>query len=308
MDLKHWKLEIDADNLAWLWFDRAGTATNTFSTEVLEELGRVADHLAAMPPKGLAILSAKENGFAAGADIDEFTTIASAEQAIAFTTLGNVVFDKIAALPFPTLAMIHGFCMGGGTELALACRYRIADDGPKTSMALPEVLIGIVPGWGGAKRMPTLIGAANALDLMLTGRGVDGRRAKRLGLVDVVDAEAPFRQRGAHVPRQAAGAAQAVARRRRHRLARRALARGLDVAEEGGGEGAPGPLPGALRDHRPVEGLRRGRAQRSPRAPGVDGEPLRAFDDAKPHPPLQAAGPHEGPGQVRRARPSATCT
>lgn len=184
MDLKHWKLETDAQSLAWLWFDRAGTATNTFSTEVLEELGRIADHLAAMPPKGLAILSAKENGFAAGADIDEFTTISSAEQAMAFTTLGNVVFDKIAALPFPTLAMIHGFCMGGGTELALACRYRIADDGPKTRMALPEVLIGIVPGWGGAKRMPPLIGAANALDLMLSGRGVDGRRAKKLGLVD----------------------------------------------------------------------------------------------------------------------------
>ena len=150
MDLKHWKLEVDAQNLAWLWFDRADTATNTFSTEALEELGRVADHLATMPPKGLAILSAKENGFAAGADIDEFTTISSAEQAMAFTNLGNEVFDKIAALPFPTLAMIHGFCMGGGTELALACRYRIADDGPKTRMALPEVMIGIVPGWGGA--------------------------------------------------------------------------------------------------------------------------------------------------------------
>ncbi len=192
MDLKHWKLEVDSANLAWLWFDRAGTATNTFSTEVLEELGRIADHLAAMPPKGLAILSAKDNGFAAGADIDEFTTISSAEQAIAFTTLGNVVFDKIAALPFPTLAMIHGFCMGGGTELALACRYRIADDGPKTRMALPEVLIGIVPGWGGARRMPPLIGAANALDLMLTGRGVDGRRAKKLGLVDAATPQRHF--------------------------------------------------------------------------------------------------------------------
>jgi 3-hydroxyacyl-CoA dehydrogenase/enoyl-CoA hydratase/3-hydroxybutyryl-CoA epimerase len=192
MDLKHWKLEVDADNLAWLWFDRAGSATNTFSTQALEELGRIADHLAAMPPKGLAILSAKENGFAAGADIDEFTTISSAEQAMAFTTLGNVVFDKIAALPFPTLAMIHGFCMGGGTELALACRYRIADDGPKTRMALPEVMIGIVPGWGGARRMPALIGAASALDLMLTGRGVDGRRAKKLGLVDAVTQKRHF--------------------------------------------------------------------------------------------------------------------
>ena len=88
--------------------------------------------------------------------------------------------------------MIHGFCMGGGTELALACRYRIADDGPKTRMALPEVLIGIVPGWGGAKRLPRLIGAANALDLMLTGRGVDARRAKKLGLVDDVTQKRHF--------------------------------------------------------------------------------------------------------------------
>ena len=136
MDLKHWKLERDSQDLAWLWFDRAGSATNTFSTEALRELGQVVDHLAGMPPKGLAILSAKENGFAAGADIDEFTTIASAEQAMAFTNLGNEVFDRIAALPFPTLAVIHGFCMGGGTELALACRYRLMDDGPKTRMAL----------------------------------------------------------------------------------------------------------------------------------------------------------------------------
>ncbi len=186
MDFKHWKLEIDAGNLAWLTFDRAGSATNTFSSEALRELGTIADHLKAMPPKGLAILSAKENGFAAGADIEEFTTLKGPEEAMAYTTLGNEVFDKVAGLPFPTLAMIHGFCMGGGTELALACRYRIMDDGPKTRMALPEVMIGIVPGWGGAMRMPPLIGAAAALDLMLTGRGVDGRKAKNLGLVDAL--------------------------------------------------------------------------------------------------------------------------
>jgi 3-hydroxyacyl-CoA dehydrogenase/enoyl-CoA hydratase/3-hydroxybutyryl-CoA epimerase len=184
MDTKHWKLTLDAENLAWLYFDRAGTTTNTFSSEALRELGSIADHLAAMPPKGLAILSSKENGFAAGADIEEFTRLGSAEEANAFLVLGNEVFDKIERLPFPTVAMIHGFCMGGGTELALACRYRVMDDGPKTRMGLPEVMIGIVPGWGGAKRMPQLIGAAAALDLMLTGRAIDARRARKLGLVD----------------------------------------------------------------------------------------------------------------------------
>src|SRR5687768_7922101 len=186
MDLRHWKLTIDADNLAWLYFDRAGTGTNTFSSEVLRELDRIANHLIGMPPKGLAILSSKENGFAAGADIEEFTTLRDADEAMRFTVLGNDVFDKIERLAFPTVAMVHGFCMGGGTELALACRYRVMDDGPKSRMGLPEVLIGIVPGWGGAKRLPRLVGAAAALDLMLTGRAVDARRAKKMGLVDAV--------------------------------------------------------------------------------------------------------------------------
>ena len=192
MQLSHWKLEVDADNLAWLWFDRAGSDTNTFSTEALQELRKVCEHLRSMAPKGLAILSAKANGFAAGADIDEFTRIKDAEEAQRFLVLGNEVFDQVEALPFPTLAMIHGFCMGGGTELALACSYRIADDGPKTKMALPEVMIGIVPGWGGAKRMPRLIGAAAALPLMLIGNGVDGRKAKKLGLVDAVTPKRHF--------------------------------------------------------------------------------------------------------------------
>ena len=186
MELKNWRLNVDADHLAWLAFDRAGASTNTLSSEALRELGQIADHLHSMPPKGLAILSAKDNGFVAGADIDEFTTLKDADEAMAFVALGNEVFDKIAALPFPTLALIHGFCMGGGTELALVCRYRVMDDGPKTRMALPEVMLGIVPGWGAAKRMPKLIGAAAALDLMLTGRGVDGKRAKKMGLVDAV--------------------------------------------------------------------------------------------------------------------------
>ncbi len=192
---KHWRLEqtpntADIGGPAFLYFDKSyadgSESTNTFSSEALHELGDVCAQLKVNPPKALAILSAKENGFAAGADIDEFTRITRADQAFAFTKLGCDVFDQVAALPFPTLAMIHGFCMGGGTELALACRYRIMDDGAKSKMALPEVMLGIVPGWGGAKRMPQLIGAAQALDLMLTGRGVDGKKAKRMGLVDDV--------------------------------------------------------------------------------------------------------------------------
>jgi 3-hydroxyacyl-CoA dehydrogenase/enoyl-CoA hydratase/3-hydroxybutyryl-CoA epimerase len=183
---QHWRLSIDADNLAWLTFDRAGQSTNTFSSPALRELSAICKALTTKKPKGLAILSAKDNGFAAGADIDEFTTFKNADEAFAFTKLGLDVFDEVAALPFPTVALIHGFAMGGGTEIALACKYRIADDGDKTRMALPEVMLGIVPGWGGAQRMPALIGATQALDLMLTGRGVNAKTAKRMGLVDVV--------------------------------------------------------------------------------------------------------------------------
>jgi 3-hydroxyacyl-CoA dehydrogenase / enoyl-CoA hydratase / 3-hydroxybutyryl-CoA epimerase len=183
---KHWRLVIDTDQLAWLTFDCSGSSTNTFSSAALRELSAICKELTAKGVKGLAIDSAKDNGFAAGADIDEFTTFKSADEAYAFTKLGNDVFDEVAALPFPTLALIHGFAMGGGTEIALACRYRIADEGDKTRMALPEVMLGIVPGWGGAKRMPELIGATQALDLMLTGRGVNAKSAKRMGLVDVV--------------------------------------------------------------------------------------------------------------------------
>ncbi|MGE5097039.1 MAG: 3-hydroxyacyl-CoA dehydrogenase NAD-binding domain-containing protein [Betaproteobacteria bacterium] len=186
MPFTHWTVDRDADGIAWLRFDRAGTGTNTFSSEALRELRQAIEALRADPPRGLAILSAKESGFAAGADIQEFTTLKDPDEAWSFITLGNEVFDEVAALPFPTVALIHGFCMGGGTELALACRYRVADDGPKTRIGLPEVMIGIVPGWGGAKRLPKLIGAAPALDLMLTGRSVDARRAKKLGLVDAV--------------------------------------------------------------------------------------------------------------------------
>jgi 3-hydroxyacyl-CoA dehydrogenase / enoyl-CoA hydratase / 3-hydroxybutyryl-CoA epimerase len=184
--MKHWKLERDGEGLAWLRFDRADDTTNTFSSEALRELRQVVEQLRIAPPKGLAILSAKDNGFAAGADIREFTTLEDADEAWAFIELGNEVFDLVEALGFPTVALVHGFCMGGGTELALACRYRVMDDSPKTRMGLPEVMIGIVPGWGGAKRLPRLVGAAPALDLMLTGRSVDARRAKRMGLVDAV--------------------------------------------------------------------------------------------------------------------------
>jgi 3-hydroxyacyl-CoA dehydrogenase/enoyl-CoA hydratase/3-hydroxybutyryl-CoA epimerase len=174
----------DPDGLAWLYLDRAGATTNTLSRELLDELAAAFTALEEDPPKGLVIASAKPAGFVAGADIDEFTRIDSPRAARDLVERGWELFNWLARLKFPTLALIRGHCMGGGLELALACRYRVVVDEPGTKLALPEVMLGIYPAWGGMKRLPQLIGPAAALDLMLTGKSVDARRAKRLGLAD----------------------------------------------------------------------------------------------------------------------------
>jgi 3-hydroxyacyl-CoA dehydrogenase/enoyl-CoA hydratase/3-hydroxybutyryl-CoA epimerase len=179
--LKHWRWETEASGLAWLTFDKQGESTNTFSREALQELGAALDAVAAAKPKGLVIRSAKEN-FIAGADINEFTRFGSVEEAIAFTHLGWETMQKLRSLPFPATAMVNGFCMGGGLELALACTYRVALDDPKTRFAFPEVMLGIWPLWHGLQWLPKLVGPAAALDMLLTGRAVDARRARKIGL------------------------------------------------------------------------------------------------------------------------------
>jgi 3-hydroxyacyl-CoA dehydrogenase/enoyl-CoA hydratase/3-hydroxybutyryl-CoA epimerase len=182
--MEHWTLERDADAIAWLTFDKANATTNTLSKAAFAEFAEVLDRLEAQPPKGLVIRSGKPNGFIAGADIDEFGELAGADAARAMLERGWKTFDRLASVGYPTLALIRGFCLGGGLELALACRYRVAVDEPSTRLGLPEVMLGIVPGWGGIRRLPRLIGAPAALDMMLSGRTVDARKAKRLGLVD----------------------------------------------------------------------------------------------------------------------------
>ena len=183
-ELQHWRLEREPAGLAWLTFDKAGESTNTLSEAAVRELGLVLDELEREPPKALVIRSGKNAGFIAGADIEEFTKIESAEGARALVQRGWDMYNRLAAVKYPTLALIRGHCMGGGTELALACRYRVAVDEPGTRIALPEVMLGIVPGWGGMLRLPQVIGPAAALDMMLSGRALDAKRAKRLGFAD----------------------------------------------------------------------------------------------------------------------------
>ena len=182
--MQHWTLTRDDDGLARLTFDRAGSTTNTLGAPVLAELNEALDQLDRDPPRGLVIASGKANGFIAGADIDEFGQLENETGAIALIKRGWDTFERIAAVKYPTLALVRGFCLGGGLELALACRYRVVIDEPGTRLGLPEVMLGIVPGWGGMKRLPRLAGAPAALDLMLTGRTIDARRAKKLGIAD----------------------------------------------------------------------------------------------------------------------------
>ncbi|HHJ14484.1 MAG TPA: crotonase, partial [Gammaproteobacteria bacterium] len=191
--------ETDADGIAWLHFDRAGASTNVLSAAVLEALYEELLRLEQERPRGLVILSDKENGFIAGADVREFIRLHSRDEALAAIQRGQAVFDRLEALPFPTVALIHGFCLGGGLELALACRYRVARDDRGTRLGLPEVRLGIHPGFGGSVRSVPLLGPLRAMDLMLSGRSVDGRAARRMGLVDHALPERHLRRAARHM-------------------------------------------------------------------------------------------------------------
>lgn len=182
----HWKLQEDDNQILWLCLDKAESSTNVLSKDVLEELETIVDQLSSKQVAGAIIYSGKKNGFLAGADITEFTGLKTTEAAFDKLRYGQTVFNKIEQLPFPTVAMIHGFCLGGGLELALACTYRVAEKSEKCKLGLPEVRLGIHPGYGGAVRLPELIGDLPALQLMLAGRVIRSRQAKRMGIVDVV--------------------------------------------------------------------------------------------------------------------------
>ncbi len=184
MKLADWRVEQDEKGIAWVYFDKANSSTNTLGSETLHELDAIVNHFEQEQPVGLVITTAKKSGFIAGADIKEISAMKDQDEVHAYLEKGQNVFRRIEALPFPTLALIRGFCLGGGTELSLACDYRIAEDRKDMRMGLPEVMLGIQPGWGGTVRLPRLIGPANAIELMLSGRSLRGKQAKRMGMID----------------------------------------------------------------------------------------------------------------------------
>lgn len=213
------------NGIAWLVLDDPAKKVNTLSTRLFAWFEEQIDQVERERPDALVILSGKRDGFVAGADIEELQTLAEPEQVIEMLQRGHALMNRLAALPFSTVAAIHGACLGGGLELALACGFRIATEHPKTKLGLPEVQLGLIPGLGGTQRLPRLIGVPAALDLILTGRQVDARKAKRLGLVDDTCHPADLRtaaERWARKPveRKLAGGMAGISRRATDLIAR----------------------------------------------------------------------------------------
>ncbi|MFO7588944.1 MAG: enoyl-CoA hydratase-related protein, partial [Gemmatimonadota bacterium] len=184
------RLEVDLDRIGWLVFDRPDSSVNLLSASVLRRLDALVGELESRIANGqlvaVVVRSGKEGTFIAGADVAEISGIASAGEARAASAEGQRIFRRLERLRVPTVACIDGTCLGGGTELSLHCDHRVATDRSSTRIGLPEVRLGILPGFGGCVKLPRLIGIQKALGLILGGRPVPAERARRLGLVDRV--------------------------------------------------------------------------------------------------------------------------
>jgi len=181
---RHWKMERDRDGALWLILDQEKSDVNTLSREVLDELNRLLDDISRQHPSGVVLCSGKKSGFIAGADVREFSQISDASEALSYVERVHTIFDRLERLQVPTICVVRGFCLGGGLELALACRVRIAVDSAETTLGMPEILLGIHPGFGGTVRLIRQVGPVPAFELMLSGRSIDARRALRIGLAD----------------------------------------------------------------------------------------------------------------------------
>ncbi|MGQ0814759.1 MAG: 3-hydroxyacyl-CoA dehydrogenase NAD-binding domain-containing protein [Gemmatimonadota bacterium] len=217
-------LSIETDGVAWLVIDTPGKL-NVLSTPVMQRLneliGAVEQNASAGRINALIFRSGKEDSFIAGADIDEIAAITDPADGAAKAAMGQGIFARIARLSVPTLAAVDGICLGGGTELILACRYRLASDRKETKIGLPEVQLGILPGFGGTTRLPRLIGLTAALPMILTGKPVDAKQAERIGLVDERVPAPALYDRARTMARALAGGAQP--KRRKRALTARAL-------------------------------------------------------------------------------------
>jgi len=179
--------EMIENEIGILTFDYPDSKANKFNSETMTQLNEKIEEISNNKDiKCLLFMTAKESIFIAGADINEIKDITDPQQGYEVGKKGHEIFNKIENLPFPTVAVIHGASMGGGTEMSLACKYRVASDHPKTKIALPEVNLGIIPAWGGSTRLPKLIGLQRSLDIILTGKNLIPKKALRSGVIDKI--------------------------------------------------------------------------------------------------------------------------
>jgi 3-hydroxyacyl-CoA dehydrogenase/enoyl-CoA hydratase/3-hydroxybutyryl-CoA epimerase len=199
-------VERDSDGSVVLKFDVPGRSLNVLNRRALADLDAALDAVADSRAPLLIIRSGKKSGFVAGADLEDFLTIRDAAGASALSATGQQLFAKLAGLPMPTLAVIHGPCLGGGLELALACDYRMVYDKASTQLGLPEVELGLLPAWGGTQRLPRVVGLERALQVILGGKRLGAAEAYRWGLADATAAgEVELRERFAQMTAIAVG-------------------------------------------------------------------------------------------------------
>jgi len=194
MNLQHWTVDTDDNGIAWLKIDKSDGGANVLSGPVLRELNDILSALETSMPTGVVVYSGKSSGFVMGADINEFTRIENEDQAYELIRLGQKVLDRLEELSCPTVAVINGFALGGGLELAMACDYRIALKSDKRILGLPEVQLGIHPGFGGTVRAVRIAGVRPAMQLMLTGNPINARKGQKVGLVDGLADDSSWRQ------------------------------------------------------------------------------------------------------------------
>ena len=203
---RHWRWHIDGDGYAWVIFDKENASTNTLCQDVMLELDGVMDSLEKDPPAGIILRSAKQNGFAAGAEIGDFEGMTDEPEIVSRIEIGLGFFERLARFPGPTVALVHGLCLGGGLELALACRHRIGRD--DTSVGFPEILLGLHPGLAGTWRPLRHMEPVGAMKMMLTGRTMRAKQARKAGLLDAVVPERHMRAAAVRAITGAIGAAR----------------------------------------------------------------------------------------------------
>ena len=191
---QHWKTTTDDDGIVWLCIDKADASANVLSSEVMLELNNILEPLEKQPPRALIVYSGKPRSFIMGADIKEFVGIDSEDLAFELVSQGQQVFNRIENLQCPTVAVINGVCLGGGLELAMACDYRVALDGDERILGLPEVKLGLHPGFGGTVRAVQICGVRAGMPLMLTGNPITAAKGRKIGLIDKISSDDEWRR------------------------------------------------------------------------------------------------------------------